>query len=94
VRPSEQGRFRVSRARLAYIFERYAIREELLTIAEASTLAGLSREQIALAVLQGRLAVAEAVKRLPEERPPRMLLRSEVEAMVQSTRQGPLPLPD
>jgi hypothetical protein len=45
-------------------------------------------------VLQGRLAVAEAVKRLPEERPPRMLLRSEVEAMVQSTRQGPLPLPD
>jgi hypothetical protein len=84
-------RFRVARARLAYIFERYAIREELITIAEGSTLLGLTREAIALLVLQGRLAVAEAVKEQPEERPPRMLIRAEVEAIKQRTEQGTLP---
>jgi hypothetical protein len=87
----DEGRFRVSRARLAYIFERYAIREELLTIAEASARLSMTREQIALLVLQGRLAIAEAVKHLPEERPPRMLLQREVEALAERVKQEPLP---
>jgi hypothetical protein len=84
-------RFRVSRARLAYIFERYAIADELLTVAEASARLGMTREQLALAVLQGRLAVAEAVKRYPEEKPPRLLLKAEVEALAQRVKQESLP---
>lgn len=87
--PSE--RYRVSRARLAYLFERYAIRDELVTVFEASTLLGIGRESIALLVLQGRLAVAESVERLPDERPPRLLLRSEVQALAARTTQGELP---
>jgi hypothetical protein len=74
-------RFRVSRARLTYAFERYAIGDELTTVAEASERLGLTREQIALLVLQGRLAVAEAVGGSPDERPPRLLLRREVDAL-------------
>jgi len=85
------GRFRVSRARLAYIFERYAIADEIVTVAEACKITGLSRETLALLVLQGRLAVAEAVKRYPEERPPRHLLRAEVEALKLRVEQEPLP---
>jgi hypothetical protein len=85
------GRFRVSRARLAYIFERYAIADELVTVAEACHITGLSREALALLVLQGRLAVAEAVKHYPEERPPRHLLRAEVEALKLRIEQEPLP---
>jgi hypothetical protein len=84
-------RFRVSRARLAYIFERYAIREELLSVSEASTLLGLSRESIALLVLQGKLSVAEAVKERPDDRPTRLLVRSEIEGMKVRTEQGVLP---
>jgi hypothetical protein len=84
-------RFRVSRARLAYIFERYAIGDELLTVAEASAVLGMSREQIALVVLQGRLAIAEAVKRFADEKPPRLLLRSEVETLARRVKQEPLP---
>ena len=38
-----------------------------MTVAEASARLGMTREQIALLVLQGRLAVAEAVKRSPLE---------------------------
>jgi len=84
-------RFRVSRARLAYIFERYAIADELLTVADAIAESGVTREALALLVLQGRLAVAEAVKQHPEDRPPRLLLRSEVAALKARTRQEPLP---
>lgn len=84
-------RFRVARARLAYIFERYALRDELITIAEGTTLLGMSREAIALLVLQGRLAVAEAVKERPDDRPPRLLVRAEVEAIRQRSEQGTLP---
>jgi hypothetical protein len=93
VRRDEQSdRFRVSRARLAYLFERYAIADELITVAEATRLLGVSRESIALLVLQGRLAVAEAVKQHPEERPPRLLLRGEVEALAATrTKQVQLP---
>jgi hypothetical protein len=82
-RPAEpaSARFRVSRARLAYEFERYAISEELVTVAEASALLGMSRERIALLVLQGRLAVAEAVRRSADDRSARLLLRREVEAL-------------
>jgi hypothetical protein len=72
-------RFRVSRARLAYVFERYAIRDELITVGDASARLGTTRERIALMVLQGRLAVAEVVGRTGQERPTRMLLRREVE---------------
>ena len=84
-------RFRVSRARLAYIFDRYAIRDELLSVSEASTLLGLSRESIALLVLQGKLSVAEAVKERPDDRPARLLVRSEVEGLKLRTEQGVLP---
>lgn len=90
-RGSSDGRYRVSRARLTYLFERYAIRDELLTVPEAAALLGASRERIALLVLQGRLAVAEAVKQLPEERPPRLLLRAEIEALADRMKQEPLP---
>ena len=92
-RPTEAPpeRFRVSRARLAYTFERYAIRDELMTVAEASARLGMTREQIALLVLQGRLAVAEAVKRSPEERPARLLLRSEIELLAERSKQEGLP---
>jgi hypothetical protein len=76
-------RFRVSRARLTYVFERYAIRDELMTVAEASKWLGTTRERIALMVLQGRLAVAEVVGRPGEARPVRMLLRKEVEAVAE-----------
>jgi hypothetical protein len=86
-------RFRVSRARLAYIFERYAIRDELLSVSQAATLLGLSRESIALLVLQGKLSVAEAVKERPDERPTRLLVRAEVEALKVKTEQGVLPFP-
>ena len=85
-------RFRVSRARLAYIFERYAIREELLSVSEAASMLGLSRESIALLVLQGKLSVAEAVKERPDDRPTRLLVRGEVEGMKVRTEQGVLPL--
>ena len=85
------ARFRVSRACLSYAFERYAIAEELLTVAEASKALGMTREQIALVVLQGRLAVAEAVPGQAEERPPRLLLRREVEALAERLRREPLP---
>jgi hypothetical protein len=81
----------VSRARLAYIFERYAIGDELMTVAEASAEAGLTRETLALLVLQGRLAVAEAVKQYPDERPPRLLLRGEIATLKEQVRQEPLP---
>lgn len=84
-------RFRVSRARLAYMFERYAIGDELITVNEAIATAGVSREALALLVLQGRLAVAEAVKRHPEERPPRLLLRAEIAALKARVEQQPLP---
>ena len=70
-------RFRVSRSRLAYAFERYAVRDELITVGEAAELPGLSRELIAMLVLRGRLAVAEEVEP-PTGRPPRMLLRAEL----------------
>ena len=62
-RPGESPpeRFRVSRARLTYSFERYALRDELMTVGEASARLGTTRERIALMVLQGRLAVAEPV---------------------------------
>jgi hypothetical protein len=76
----EPRRYRVSRARLAYRFERYAIGEELVTVGEAAALLGLSREVIALLVLRGRLAVAEEVQ-VPGERPSRLLVRAEVEAV-------------
>jgi hypothetical protein len=85
-------RYRVSRARLAHIFERYALREELLPLTEASILLGLSRESIGLLCLQGKLCVAEAVKAYPDERPVRLLLRSEVEALRLKVRQEQLPL--
>ena len=62
-------RFRVSRARLSYEFERYALRDELMTVGEASTRLGTTRERIALMVLQGRLAVAEVVGAAPDDRP-------------------------
>jgi hypothetical protein len=83
-RPVEEPpeRFRVSRARLAYVFERYAIRDELMTVGEASTRLGMTRERIALMVLQGRLAVAEVVGG-GEERPARLLLRREVERVAE-----------
>jgi hypothetical protein len=84
-------RFRVSRARLAYVFERYAIQDELLTVDEASARLGVSRERIALLVLQGRLAIAAAVKRDPEERPPRLLLRREIERLAERIEPGGLP---
>jgi hypothetical protein len=84
-------RFRVARARLAYIFERYAIRDELLTVSEASTLLGLSRESIALLVLQGKLSVAEAVKERPDDRPARLLVRAEIEGLKVRTEQTLLP---
>jgi hypothetical protein len=86
-------RFRVSRARLAYIFERYAIGDELLSVSEAATLLGLSRESIALLVLQGRLSVAEAVEERSGERPTRRLVRAEVEGLKLKTEQGLLPFP-
>ena len=76
-------RFRVSRARLSYEFERYALREELMTVGEASTRLGTTRERIALMVLQGRLAIAEVVGGAPDDRPARMLLRREVEALLE-----------
>jgi hypothetical protein len=76
---------------LAYIFERYAVGDELMTVAEAIAQAGLSRETLALLVLQGRLAVAEAVKMRPDERPPRLLLRAEIAALKQQIKQEPLP---
>jgi hypothetical protein len=83
-RPAESPpeRFRVSRARLTYVFERYAIPDELMTVGEASARLGTTRERIALMVLQGRLAVAEAVGGAGAERPMRMLLRREVEGLV------------
>ncbi len=83
--PAEEPpeRFRVSRAKLAYVFERYAIRDELMTVEEASARLGTTRERIALMVLQGRLAVAEAVGATGEERPTRLLLRREVEEVAQ-----------
>ena len=83
-RPAEEPaeRFRVSRARLTYAFERYAIRDELMTVGEASERLGTTRERIALMVLQGRLAVAEPVGSGTEERPARMLLRREVERLM------------
>jgi hypothetical protein len=81
------SRFRVSRARLAYGFERYAIRDELVSVGEAAALLGLSREVIALLVLRGRLAVAEEVA-APGGRPPRMLVRAEVDAVRLSAEQG------
>jgi hypothetical protein len=81
----------VSRARLAYIFERYAIADELVAVAEAVALSGLSRETLAMLVLQGRLAVAEAVKEHPEDRPPRLLLRAEIAALAERVKQEPLP---
>ncbi|HEY3108236.1 MAG TPA: hypothetical protein VGL23_05755 [Chloroflexota bacterium] len=89
-RPAESPpeRFRVSRARLTYVFERYAIRDELMTVSEASARLGTTRERIALMVLQGRLAVAEPVGGAPEGRPARMLLRREVEGLMDR----PLPL--
>ena len=76
-------RFRVSRARLSYVFERYAIRDELMTVGEASERLGTTRERIALMVLQGRLAVAEVVGGAGEARPVRMLLRREVEEVAE-----------
>jgi hypothetical protein len=87
-RPVEEPeeRFRVSRARLSYVFERYAIRDELMTVGEASARLGTTRERIALMVLQGRLAVAEAVGGAGEERPTRMLLRREVEEVAERGR--------
>ena len=83
-------RYRVSRARLAYAFERYAIGDELITVGEAAALLGLSREVIALLVLQGRLAVAEKVQ-AQNERPPRMLVRAEVDAVKRRVEQGAPP---
>jgi len=62
-----------------------------MTVAEASARLGMTREQIALLVLQGRLAVAEAVKRSPEERPARLLLRSEIELLAERSKQEGLP---
>lgn len=84
-------RFRVARARLAYIFERYAIRDDLVSVGEASTLLGLSRESIALLVLQGKLSVAEAVKERPDDRPARLLVKAEVEGLKLRTEQSTLP---
>ena len=92
VSTTPEQRFRVSRARLAYIFDRYALRDELLSVSEASALLGLSREAVALLVLQGKLSVAEAVKTVPDERPPRLLLRAEVDALKLKVRQERLPL--
>lgn len=83
-------RYRVSRARLAYIFERYAVSDELIGVGEASTLLGMSREALALLVLQGRLAVAEEVRQHREERPSRRLLRAEVNAIKVKAEQGTL----
>jgi hypothetical protein len=88
---SSPDRFRVSRARLAYIFERYAIVDELMTVPEAIAEARLTRETLALLVLQGRLAVAEAVKQHPDDRPPRLLLRAEIAALEARVKQEPLP---
>ena len=88
--PADQGgrradrlptRYRLARARLAYRLERYARPDELVTVAEASALLGLSREAIALLVLRGRLAVADEVRPAGQPRPPRLLLRAEVEAL-------------
>jgi hypothetical protein len=62
-----------------------------MTVAEAAAEAAVSRETLALLVLQGRLAVAEAVKQRPEERPARLLLRAEVVALKQRMKQEPLP---
>jgi hypothetical protein len=76
-------RFRVSRARLSYEFERYALREELMTVGEASARLGTTRERIALMVLPGRRAGAEVVGGAPDGRPARMLLRREVEALLE-----------
>ena len=62
-----------------------------MTVADAMAEAGLSREALALLVLQGRLAVVEAVKQTPDERPPRLLLRAEIAALREQVRQEPLP---
>ncbi len=86
----EPDRFRVSRARLAYIFERYATPGEVISVAEAARILGVGRETIGLLILQGRLAVVEAVRTTPEERPPRHVLRGEVEAL-RDRGEGALP---
>ncbi|MBM4417888.1 MAG: hypothetical protein FJ033_06195 [Chloroflexi bacterium] len=77
----DPGRFRVSRARLAYIFERYATPGEVISVSEAARILGVGRETIGLLILQGRLAIAEAVRTSPEERSTRHVLRGEVEAL-------------
>lgn len=84
-------RYRVSRARLTYAFERYAIADELISVGEASAFLGISREAIALLVLQGRLAVVEPVEGPSTGGPRRLLLRREVETLEEQTRERPLP---
>ena len=77
---------------MAYLFERYAIAEELVTISDATALLGVTREAIALMVLKGQLAVVDAVKEHPEDRSPRFLLRAEIDNLVASGRPNQLPL--
>ena len=62
-----------------------------MTVAEAGAHLGVSRETLALLVLQGRLAVAEAVKRFPDDHPPRLLLKSEVAELKLRIQREPLP---
>ena len=90
--PERNQRFRVSRARMAYLFERYAIADELVTISDATALLGMTREAIAMMVLKGQLAVVDQVKEYPEERLPRFLLRAEIDALSSHRLAGQLPL--
>ena len=77
---------------MAYLFERYAIADELVTISDAMALLGMTREAIALMVLKGQLAVVDAVKVHPEERSPRFLLREEIDTLALKGRPEQLPL--
>ena len=77
---------------MAYLFERYAIAEELVTISDATALLGVTREAVALMVLRGQLAVVDAVKPHPEDRSPRFLLRAEVDRLVSTGKLDQLPL--
>ncbi len=74
-------RYRVSRARLTFPFERYAIGAEVMSVDDAARRLSVPRETIALHVLRGRLAIVEAVRERPDQVVQRMVLTSEVDAL-------------
>ncbi len=90
--PKSNQRFRVSRARMAYLFERYAIADELVTIPDAMALLGVTREAIAMMVLKGQLAVVDPLTEYARERLPRFLLRAEIDALLSLGRVDQVPL--